>query len=182
MTEKTRKQLGVLGVLVAVFVAVMFVVSRGEGPAGLSAPPSNQARRPAGEAGVPEVADVNLEALKAEHPAPADPERNLFVFRQRAAPQPAPRPVQPPPAAAPPPMPTGPPPPPPIPLKFIGVLERPGAGGKVAILSDGRGNTFHAREGETFDGRYTVIRIGTESIELSYVDGRGRQTLRLSGQ
>ena len=71
MTGKTRKQLGLVGVLVAVFVAVMLVVSRGEGPAGTSSRPSNQPGRAAGQAGVPEVADVNLEALKAENDAPA---------------------------------------------------------------------------------------------------------------
>lgn len=181
MTAATKTQLGVLGVLVAIFVAVMFVRSSGEGPAGAPASPSNQAGRPGAAAGVPQVADVNLEALKAQHDAPAAPARNLFVFRPRAAPPPpAVRPAQPPPMAAPP-VPAGPPPPPPIPLKYIGLLEQ-GAGGKVAIFSDGRGGTFYGREGEIIDGRYKVIRIGTESAEVSYVDGRGRQTLRLSGQ
>jgi hypothetical protein len=181
MTERTRRRLGILGVLVAVFVAVTFVVSRGEGPAGTSAPPSNQPGRPAGQAGVPEVADVNLEALQAEHNPPTDPERNLFLFRQKAALPAAPRAEQAPRAFVPP-VPAGPPAPPQIPLKYIGLLEGGGAGGKVAILSDGRGSTFHAREGEVIDGRYKLVRIGTDSIELSYVDGRGRQTLRLSGQ
>jgi hypothetical protein len=181
MTTKTRQRLGLLGVLVALFVVVMFVVSRGEGPAGTSAPPSNQPARVTGGAAVPEVADVNLEALKTEREAPADPRRNLFVFRQKA-PAPAPsRGVQRAPTFAPP-VPSGPPPTPPIPLKYIGLLERGAPGGRVAILSDGRGSTFQAREGEVIDGRYTVIRIGPDSIELSYVDGRGRQTLRLSGQ
>jgi hypothetical protein len=182
MTTKTRQRLGLLGVLVAAFVVVMFVVSRGEGPAGTSAPPSNQPGRLTGEAGVPQVADVNLEALKAEHDAPAAPQRNLFVFQQKAPPPTQPRAVQRAPTTFVPPVPTGPPPPPPIPLKYIGLLERGGASGRLAILSDGRGGTFHAREGEVIDGRYMVIRVGPESIELSYVDGRGRQSIRLSGQ
>lgn len=180
MTEKTRKQLSLLGILVAVFVAVTFV-SRGEGPGDPSNAPSSQAGRAGGNAGVPEVADVNLEALKTDHEAPADPERNLFAFRQRAAAPAASRRAASTPTFAPP-APTGPPPPAPIQLKFIGVLEKGAVGGKVAILSDGRGSTFHAREGEVVDGRYTVIKIGNDAIELSYVDGRGRQTLRLSGQ
>ena len=182
MTPKTRQRLGLLGVLVVLFVVVTFVVSRGEGPAGTAARPSNQPGRPPTEAAVPEVADVNLEALKAPHDAPSDPQRNLFVFRQKASPPVAqPRTVPRSPTFVPP-APTGPPPPPPIALKYIGLLERGGPGGRVAILSDGRGSTFHAREGEVIDGRYTVIRIGPESIELSYVDGRGRQSIRLSGQ
>ena len=181
MTDKTRKQLVALAALISIFIAVMFVVSRGEGPTEPSPSPSNQTGRREMPAGVPQVADVNLEALKAEHHPPGDPERNLFVFRQRAAPAETMRPQRSRPVEVAPPVPTGPPPPPPIQLKFIGVLERAGVP-KVAILSDGRGSTFHAREGEDVDGRYRVIRIGTDSIELSYVDGQGRQTLRLSGQ
>jgi hypothetical protein len=77
-------------------------------------------------------------------------------------------------------VPTGPPPPPPIALKFIGVVERAPSQLKLAVLSDGR-NVFYGREGEVIEGRYRIERIGVESIEMSYVDGRGRQTLRLSG-
>ena|SRR5687767_3228160 len=182
MTAKTKTQLGVLGALVAVFVAVMFVRSSGEAPAADTAPPSNQTGRPGAATGTPEVADVKLEALKAEHDAPSDPSRNLFAFRQRAAPPPQAVRPDPRPAVEAPPVPVGPPPPPPIGLKYIGLLEQGAAGGKVAIFSDGRGSTFYGREGEIIDGRYRVIRIGTESTEVSYVDGRGRQTLRLSGQ
>lgn len=180
MTSKERKQLGILGALVAVFLVVVFVVSRGEGPTAGGRQPSNPAAARKQQA-PPDVADVRLEALQQERDEPAGPQRNLFAFREKPAPPPPPRePVQP--ADVAPPVPSGPPPPPPIPLKFIGVLEPPGGKGKVAILSDGRGNTFSAREGEDVDGRYRVLRIGTESVELSYVDGRSRQTLRLSGQ
>jgi hypothetical protein len=186
VTEKSRKQLAVLGVLVTVLVVVMFVVSRGEGPSGGANQP---ARRGAAAGAKPQqaplpVADVNLEALKAEHADPQEPERNPFVFEPKAAPPPPPRPALPPrpTEVAPPPQPTGPPPPPPIPLKFIGVLEIPSQNAKVAVLSDGRGGTYHAREGETVLGQYKLLKIGAESAEMSYVDGRGRQTLRLSGQ
>ncbi|HXH07068.1 MAG TPA: hypothetical protein VNI83_10805, partial [Vicinamibacterales bacterium] len=89
--------------------------------------------------------------------------------------RPAPRP-EPVPAPAPPP---GPPPPPPIALKFIGVVEAPGVG-KIAALSDGR-FVYHGREGDIVEGRYRIVRIGVESIVLEHVDGRGRQTIRLSG-
>lgn len=65
-------------------------------------------------------------------------------------------------------------------LKFIGVVERAPSQLKLAVLSDGR-NVYYGREGEVIEGRYRIERIGVESIEMSYVDGRGRQTLRLSG-
>ena len=185
MTDKSRKQLALLGVLVTVLVIVWFVVPRGEGPAGGSTAPSNQrgARASARQAPL-EVADVKLEALKAERPNPTTPERNPFVFRPKPPPPPPPRVAPPPPQPVEmaPPVPAGPPPPPPIPLKFIGVLEIPSQNAKVAVLSDGRGGTYHAREGEVVLGQYKLLKIGAESAEMSYVDGRGRQTLRLSGQ
>jgi hypothetical protein len=172
----------ILAALVVTLVAVVWVMPPGQGPTGVPGGPSNPTGRPGQAQAAPEVVDVKIELLHDERSAPAEPTRNLFAFRQRAqAPPPRPQVEEPPPQVIAPPQPTGPPPPPPILLKFIGVLETPGQG-KVAILSDGRGNTFHAREGDTVDGRYKVLKIGTESVELSYVDGRGRQTLRLSGQ
>ena len=80
-------------------------------------------------------------------------------------------------------MPTGPPPPPPLPpiaLKFIGVLESTNTQ-KIAVLSDGRGAPLYGKEGDTISGQYRILRIGVESIEMAYLDGRGRQTIRLSG-
>jgi hypothetical protein len=97
-----------------------------------------------------------------------------------------PKPVPPPPPArnTPPPVPvvTGPPPLPPIPLRFIGLIETVQRAGRVALLSDGRGAVMSGREGDLIEGRYRVMRIGTDSLELAYADGRGRQTIRLSGQ
>ena len=81
------------------------------------------------------------------------------------------------------PAPGGPPPPPslpPIPLKFIGVVGPSDQPQKIAVLSDGRG-VYYGREGEAIEGRYRIVRIGADSIEMSYLDGRGRQTIRLSG-
>jgi hypothetical protein len=133
--------------------------------------------RPA--SGRPGAPDVHLEALDRARPGPGDAERNLFRFASRPiAHTPAPAPVMPPPDL-PPPGPPPPPPVPPIPLRFIGLVE--GGAGKLAILSDGRGAPMYGREGEVVLGQYKIERIGVESIELSYLDGRGRQTIRLSG-
>ena len=136
--------------------------------------------------GVQEPApDVHLEALQRERPKPGDVDRNLFRFKSKPPPPPSvpatPRPTEP---ASGPPVPLGPPPPPtasPIPFKFIGILEVPGQSRRVAILSDPRG-VYHGREGDIIEGRYRILKIGTESIEMAEVDGRGRQTIRLSGQ
>jgi hypothetical protein len=75
-------------------------------------------------------------------------------------------------------LPPAPPPPPPITLKFIGVVQA--RGGTVAVFSDGR-DVFYGREGDVIEGRYKIIRIGVESVEMSYVDGRGRQRIPLTG-
>jgi len=74
----------------------------------------------------------------------------------------------------------GPPPPPPITLKFIGTLREEGKP-PIAVLSDGHGPPMYGIEGGTVAGRYRVLRIGAESIEMSYLDGRGRQTIRQTG-
>ena len=79
------------------------------------------------------------------------------------------------------PVPSGPPPPPPIPLKYIGLLEGVPGQGKLAAFSDCR-TTMHGREGEIIAGQYRLVRIGVESVVLEYVDGRGRTTVRMSGQ
>jgi hypothetical protein len=73
-----------------------------------------------------------------------------------------------------------PPPPPKIPLKFIGIIEERG-GGKLAAFSDCR-VTMHGREGEIVAGQYRLVHIGIESVVMEYADGRGRETIRMSGQ
>jgi hypothetical protein len=52
-----------------------------------------------------------------------------------------------------------------------------------AVLSVGDGRSpLHGKEGDIIDGRYRILKIGTESIDMAYLDGRGRQTIRLTGQ
>ena len=128
------------------------------------------------------VAPVKLDALTAERQGPSSTPRNPFRYQPKAAPPP-PRAIAPPTDVVETPKPVGPPGPPPvapIQLKFIGILERAN-GVKWAVLSDGK-VTMHGRDGDIVDGRYRIVKIGTESIEMSYVDGRGRQVIRLTGQ
>jgi hypothetical protein len=125
---------------------------------------------------------VRLEALAEERQPPSNTPRNPFRYQPKPAPPPTPKPIEAPPADVRP-GPDRPVPPPelrPIPLKFIGTLTR--ADGVVwAALTDGK-NLSHGREGDIVDGRYRIVKIGTESIEMTYVDGRGRQVIRLTGQ
>jgi hypothetical protein len=121
--------------------------------------------------------EVDLTALKAPRTEPGDTLRNPFRFKPKPAP--APPPVQT--TAAPQhEQPAGPPPPPRITLKFIGIAEGK-LPGRVAILRDERG-VYYGHEGDIIEGRYRILRIGVESIDLAYLDGTGRQTIRETGQ
>ncbi len=162
------------------------VASNEEGRAGASRA-SRAAAPPAasGSAGSPqtEAPQVHLDALGEERPFPDPAGRDLFRFKVKPPP-PAPPAPPPPPRPVGPQLPPPPPPPPPVPpiaLKFIGVVDTPPPGKRVAVLSDGRGSPVYGHEGETVLGQYRILRIGAESIEMSYLDGRGRQTIRLSG-
>ena len=184
MSLKVSRQLLVL-VAVAVVIAGVVFARRSDTPAATAPAPSNPRRA---NAGTPDqsapVADVKLELLKTA-PSGVEPStRNPFQFKPKA-PLPAPRlpagsgrgaPV----VIAAPPVPQGPPPPPPIALKYIGVLET--AQGRVAVFRDSGGDIVNGKEGDIIDGRYRLLKIGVESADLAYVDGRGRQTIRLSGQ
>lgn len=172
--------------LAGVGLTVVMMVTRG-GPTTDATAPSGATQRGAAAdatAGMP-ATDLKLELLESARGELGDSVRNPFRFQARPAP-PAPRAATPPPAAQPaaarPPVASGPPPPPPIPLRFIGLFDAPGQSGRVAIMSDGRGNVFQGREGDIIEGRYRLGPVSADSLELSYTDGRGRQVVRLSGQ
>jgi hypothetical protein len=184
-TERSRQL--VLAALVVVLAMVSYRAltdygSRGVVPATRAAatPGRGAARgtRPASRAAT--APDVHIRVLDEQRPSPEAAERNLFRFRPKAAP---PRPPSPAPTTAggtnlrPSPS----PPLPPIPLKFIGVIEVTRDGRTIAGLVDSVGHTYGGSEGDIIAGQYRILRIGAESIEMSYLDGLGRQTIRLSG-
>lgn len=184
MAPKTRRQLALLGGLLAVLLILVFS-NRAPAPNAATGGRPGAAPGRGSAAAVSQVGIVRLGELAKARPGPGEADRDLFRF------QAAPRPTAPPPVRGPAPgrvpeamaapaMPVGPPPPPPIVLKFIGLVERAPSGLKLAVLSDGR-NVFYGKEGDTIEGRYRIERIDPESIVMAYLDGRGRQTLRLSG-
>lgn len=184
MASKSRRQLGLLVALLAVLFFVL-IINRDPAPSGSTAPAPARAQRQVAPAAPAreEMEVVRLNALNGARPDPEAGARDPFRFRP-VAPPPAPPP--PPggglgPGGLPmPPVPVGPPPPPPIAMKFIGLVEQAPSRLKLAVLSDGK-NVFYGKEGDTIEGRYRIERIGAESIDMAYIDGRGRQTLRLSG-
>lgn len=181
-----QRQNALLGTLVVVLAGALWWWTSDD-PAETRREPSNRSSRPAGSRGVDAavpVVDVGLERLTAERDALQPTERNPFRFRPKPPPPPPPAPIvraEPPP----PPVPTGPPPPPPIPpipLKYIGFADEAGVRTRIGVFSDGRGTVINAFEGDILEGRYRVLRVGTDSADLVYLDGSGRQTIRLSGQ
>jgi len=157
-------------------------------PEPAAAPPGGARARAARATAAGQAAEaptsVALDTLGAERGEPSGTARNPFRFQQQQVAPAPPRPV-----AAPeteltrpiaPPVPAGPPPPPPIPLKFIALVER-ASGVKWAVLSDGK-VTMYGKDGDTIDGRYRIVKIGAESVEVTHLDGRGRQVIRLTGQ
>ena len=181
-------QLGFLGVVLAAVVyfvlmpalATTVVPTRPFAAAG----PGGRAAKPA-----PRPIDVRLDAL-GKAAAAEDPEgarRNPFRMGA-ATPPPAPEGTM---AGRMPPKPVAPvvvevgppptPPPPPIPYRFIGVLTGVPGQGRIAVLTDGR-SVVHGRVNDIIEGRYRIVQIGEESLQIEHYDGRGRQTIRLLGQ
>ena len=180
-----RRTLWLAGALVLALATLVVVRSTGDATSAVAANQNPQPARPAASpASQPialDAAKVNLAELERKRAGPADTGRNPFRFEPKASPSPPPS------STATnrstpelPPAPTGPPPPPPIPLKFIGVVQKVD-GTRIAVLTDGR-RPHSGVEGQEIDGRYRILKIGTESIEIAYLDGRGRQTIRLTGQ
>jgi hypothetical protein len=187
VTPKARRQTYMLGALVVVLAVVLYLrLPVNSDPdvapqAETATQSSNQASRGAARQEMP-VTDVRLEALKHDDAPLAGSERNPFRFRPKAPPPEPPRVAAPPPQVFVPPPALGPPPPPPIPLRYIGLLGAASQPDRVAVLSDARGNPFYGKEGDIIDGRYRVLRIAADSVDVAYADGRGRQTFRLSSQ
>lgn len=195
MNANEKKRAGVLAGLLVVLAAVLAwqLWPASPGGSGTARPGAAASTPPAGKSNVSvseaERLDVRLERLSGARQEPQESGRDPFRFRPAAPPPPPPAPPSPVGPGggrgsdagggdgmqAPPP----PPPPPPITLKFIGVVTKePKA--KIAVLSDGK-FVFHGREGDIIEGRFRVVRIGEESVQMEYLDGRGRQTIRLSG-
>src|SRR5262245_42809143 len=177
MEPERRKQ--ILLIVLGLILAVFGYRAWSSAPASSGAPAGAVRSGPtAGQpsAGAASTFDVHLRQLQENLREPVEGARNLFRFRPKPSPAAS--------LASAPAVPSGPPQPPPLPpisLKFIGVIERPERSEKIAVLRDPTGHLWSGHEGAIIEGRFRILRIGAESIELAYLDGRGRQTIRLSG-
>ena len=177
-----------VAVILAAAVAWAWFAPGTPRPAAVATRLSSPARRTSEQqdGALPPAANVKLGSLESPKAEPPVATRNPFRFERRAAPKAdgpdSPGLVLKPAEPTAPTAPTGPPAPPPIPLKFIGMVEK-ADGSKLAVLVAGEGRSpMHGKEGDIIDGRYRILKIGTESIEMVYLDGRGKQTIRLTGQ
>jgi hypothetical protein len=191
--DSSRRQLPVLAGLLVVLAAVVWW-QFGSGSAATRPAANVAGARPPVRPGAKtepspaETISTGVQLARLGEPRPSPEEGGRDPFRA-GAPAPATgspgAPSTPPPTVATPIVPTapavpaGPPPPPPIAVKFIGIVSRADVG-KVAVLTDGK-NVYYGREGEIVDGRWRIVSIGVESLQIEYVDGRGRQTVRLTG-
>jgi len=181
--EKQRRQLWLLAALIVTAGAVYFWFPgvTAEVPPTASNTPAAVPRGTAAPAqsAAPEALKLAaLELVTEESGGARDPFRFGVPPRPPAPPPPPPARFTP--APEPPRAPVGPPPRPQIPVKFLGFAEDPSRPGKLVSLSI-NGVVVLAREGDVVDGKYRLVKVGLESIVMSYLDGQGQQTIRQSG-
>ena len=123
-----------------------------------------------------QVTSVKLEALTARHAVTATPTRDPFRYRMKPPPTPPPKPVLPTTTPDRPVRPTT-PPPERITLKYLGYALGP-AGTRVAVLHDGSARPpLLGKQGDVIAGRYRLLRVEADNVEIAYLDGTGRSRL-----
>ncbi|MEO7190811.1 MAG: hypothetical protein ABI051_07110 [Vicinamibacterales bacterium] len=175
-----RNRQGILLLLLIVAVGMFFWYQRA--PAGTAATTSNPVTATPATVALPLPEPVKLAALDVAAVG-AEVGRSPFAYGTRPAPPPPPRPV-----ALPPPMPIAPvvpslpAGPPPIALKLAGITTASGSGRPMVTLKDPASTAlYQAFEGDIVDGRYRIVKIGQQSVVVSYVDGSGSRTIPLGG-
>jgi hypothetical protein len=172
------------GALLAVAVAALYFSLRSDSPV---APAAAGASAPSSRAGS-DVPWIQLDRLKVPNPAMPLGHRNIFTYGPAAPVATAP-PVmtEVPPATDVPPVSLGPitpqptPPPPPLNLKFMGIAQ-PDGGPKIALLLTEQKEILHGKEGDTLAGRYRIMKIGIEQVEIEEVTTGQKQTIRIGGR
>jgi len=126
---------------------------------------------------------IDLDRLKTERPHVDLGRRDIFqwVVTPPPTPPPTPQPTFDPNAT---PSPTSPPPPPPpppqMPLKYIGMFQEKGKP-KIAVLMSEQKEIMPGHEGDLLAGRYRIVKIGIESVEMEDVTTGQKQTIALRG-
>jgi hypothetical protein len=177
--ERTR-QLTLLAVLVVVGGVAWYWFGGGN----QTAPPVTASNSPTATTGANKTAapiglpaPLKLAALGGSGDPETGTARNPFRFGQPPAPPP-PKYVAPPPAPLPPPP--GPPAAPDIPLQLVLLETLPGNVRTATVRDTTSSALFSGLEGQVLDGRYRLVKIGLESVVVSFLDGSGQKTLPLA--
>jgi hypothetical protein len=139
--------------------------------------PSNQ-KDVAGAPATLQVATVDINRLQTAPQGDTTEKRDPFRFK------PKPPPPRPPVQNRPPPIPPvnpGPPAPPrdarpEISLKYLGFAMSPN-GVRVAVLQDNARPPVTGKQGDVIDGKYRLLRVDANEVELSYLDGARRRRI-----
>lgn len=177
--NRDARNRAILLVLLLVVAALWYRVWQQQPTAGAS-----QVAEAAGDGGqglaspVGTAPSLNLEALSAERSSASPAQRNLFQYgapvRSRAEMAAPVVDVAPPPQTGVAPAPAE----PALNISLIGIVRPLDDSPRVAVLSDERG-VYHGTEGTIIEGRYRIMRVDADSVELSTLDGTGRYVLRI---
>jgi hypothetical protein len=192
-----RRRLVVMGVALVVIAAAYLKwggtpeldIPTSTGPTPTAVPPRVQQRAQSGLVGRnaaprPDTSVPQALKLAEMEQVPEEPQvgRNPFRF---GVPPPPPQPKYTPPPVptptyTPPPPPQG---PPPIPLKLTIVVDDPVQPGRrrAYLVYPKTGVTIEGIEGQVIDGQYRLLRVGTDSVVMSYLDGSGQRTINKGG-
>lgn len=165
--------------LLVILAGVLFYSWHGT-PAATAALPTSTQFRPLGV----EDPQIRLDLLKTKPPEYSGTHRNIFT----AVPAPSPVPVH----AGPkhikefvrqgPPPPTPVPSPPPIvlPVTYFGYASSQIGNERKAFFADSNGdNVYVVAEGETLLGRFRIVKINPDSVEVEEISSGRRTTLQL---
>ena len=183
MTKNDRQKLSIFIILLFVLGLTIVLGYRMNQPPTTAAVQTPEVKT---SANPPAPNDARIRLDLVENPQDSDDigKKNVFQYRQVAAP-PQPKPIS---SSAPPavitsppvpPRPPQPPPPPPIPLKYQGyfAMNAPG-GGLTAVLAD-ESRHYNVTIGEVLMGRYRIASISDRSVEVEDLELNRRQALAL---
>ena len=184
MTAQARQGL-LLALLATALGGTLWYQFGSSAPAGRVGAASNRTRGSAERStATPQVADVKLDTLQARNDiVSGPPTRDPFRFRMKPPPPAPPRPPAPPPTITVPPRPPGPPPVPPINLRYFGFAMN-AQGMRVAMLLDATSprGVLIGKQGDIIEGRYRLLRVEPDNLEIAYLDGTGRRRIEKTGQ
>lgn len=179
-----KKQLIIMGVLLAVLAAIVVYDFSGSGTSSAAAPHVAQRSR----AGSQQKAQNDLDPtfhwdkLEASRRVKYEPGRNIFTMEAPPMPTPITTVRQNVPTGPPTPTPT--PPPPPIPLKFYGFANKPGETRRIFLAEGDPQNSvvFIAKQGDIVDRRYRVLQISANAVQIEDVLYNNKQSIPLTAR